>query len=115
VVRFTPQPLYFHGKSPWYPLGRRRGGPQSRSGRGGEEKIPSPYRHSTPRSYSPQPSAVPPSYKGLKIKIYKTVLPVVLYGCRIWSLTLNKEYVLRAFEKKVLRIIFVPKREEITG
>jgi hypothetical protein len=34
------------GKSPWYPLDRRLGGPQSRSGRGGEEKIPSPCRDS---------------------------------------------------------------------
>jgi hypothetical protein len=38
VVNFTPQPLYTQGRSPWYPLGRRLGGPQSRSGRGGEEK-----------------------------------------------------------------------------
>jgi hypothetical protein len=36
---FTPQPLYSQGKSPWYTLGRRLGGPQSRSGRGGEEKL----------------------------------------------------------------------------
>jgi len=32
------RPLYPQGKSPWYPLDRRLGGPQSRSGRGGEEK-----------------------------------------------------------------------------
>jgi hypothetical protein len=38
VVSFTPRPLYSHGKSPWYPLNRRLGGLQSRSGRGGEEK-----------------------------------------------------------------------------
>jgi hypothetical protein len=38
VVSFTPRPLYPQGKSPWYPLDRRLGGPQSRSGRGGEEK-----------------------------------------------------------------------------
>jgi hypothetical protein len=38
VVDFTPQPLYSQGKSPWYPLDKRQGGPQSRSGRGGEEK-----------------------------------------------------------------------------
>jgi hypothetical protein len=38
VVSFTPRPLYSQGKSPWYPLDRRPGGPQSRSGRGGEEK-----------------------------------------------------------------------------
>jgi len=38
VVSFTPQPLYPQEKSPWYPLDRRLGGPQSRSGRGGEKK-----------------------------------------------------------------------------
>jgi hypothetical protein len=38
VVSFTPRPLYPQGKSPWYPLDRRVGGPQRRSGRGGEEK-----------------------------------------------------------------------------
>jgi hypothetical protein len=38
VVSFTPLPLYPQGKSPWYPLDRRLGGPQSRSGRGGLEK-----------------------------------------------------------------------------
>jgi hypothetical protein len=38
VVSFTPRPLYSQGKSPWYPLDRRLGGSQSRSGRGGDEK-----------------------------------------------------------------------------
>jgi hypothetical protein len=38
VVSFTHRSLYLQGKSPWYPLDRRLGGPQSRSGRGGEEK-----------------------------------------------------------------------------
>jgi hypothetical protein len=38
VVIFIPRPLYPQGNSPWYPLDRRLGGPQSRSGRGGEEK-----------------------------------------------------------------------------
>jgi hypothetical protein len=49
----------------------------------------------------------------LKIKIYKTViLPVVLYGCETWSLALGEEHRLRVFENRVLRKIFVPKREE---
>jgi len=39
VVSFTNQPLYPPGKSPRYPWDRRLGGPQSRSGRGGEEKV----------------------------------------------------------------------------
>jgi hypothetical protein len=48
-----------------------------------------------------------------KIKIYKTViLPVVLYGCETWSLTLREEHRLRVFENRVLRRIFGPKREE---
>jgi hypothetical protein len=42
VVSFTPRPLYSQGKSPRYPLDRRLGGPQSRSGRGGEEKNSNP-------------------------------------------------------------------------
>jgi hypothetical protein len=42
VVSFTPLPLYPQGKSPWYPLDRRLGGPQSRSGRWGEEKNSQP-------------------------------------------------------------------------
>jgi hypothetical protein len=51
--------------------------------------------------------------KNLKIKIYKTViLPVVLYGCVTWSLTLGEEHRLRVFENRVLRRIFGPKREE---
>jgi hypothetical protein len=50
--------------------------------------------------------------KNLKIKIYKTViLLVVLYGCKIWSLTLRKEHRLRVFENRVLRRIFGPKME----
>jgi hypothetical protein len=52
------------------------------------------------------------SSKNLKIKIYKTViLPVVLYGCETWSVTLREEHRLRVFENRVLRI-FGPKREE---
>jgi hypothetical protein len=43
--------------------------------------------------------------KNLKIKIYKTVfLPVLLYGCEVWSLTLREEHRLRVFENRVLRI-----------
>jgi hypothetical protein len=43
------------------------------------------------------------------------ILPVVLYGCETWSLTLRKEHRLRVFENKVLRRIFGPKRDEVTG
>jgi hypothetical protein len=51
--------------------------------------------------------------KNLKIKIYKTViLPVVLYGCETWSLSLREEHRLRVFENRVLRRIFGPEEEE---
>jgi hypothetical protein len=54
--------------------------------------------------------------KNLKIRIYKTIiLPVVLYGCETWSLTLREEHTLRVFQNKVLRRIFGPKRDEVTG
>jgi hypothetical protein len=49
-------------------------------------------------------------------RIYKTIiLPVVLYGCETWSLTLRKEHRLGTFENRVLRRIFGPKRDEVTG
>jgi len=52
----------------------------------------------------------------LKIKIYRTIiLPVVLYGCENWSLTLREERRIRVFENRVLRRVFGPKRDEITG
>ena len=54
--------------------------------------------------------------KQLKIKIYRTIiLPVVLYGWDTWSLTLRKERRLRVFENRVLRRVFGPKRDEVTG
>ncbi|PSN35706.1 hypothetical protein C0J52_10179 [Blattella germanica] len=54
--------------------------------------------------------------KNIKLKIYKTViLPVILYGCETWTLTLREEKRLRVFENKVLRKIFGPKRDEETG
>ena len=42
-------------------------------------------------------------------------MPVVLYGCEIWSLTLREERRLRVFENRVLRRVFGPKRDEVTG
>jgi hypothetical protein len=44
-----------------------------------------------------------------------TILPVVLYGCETWSLILSEERKLRIFENRVLRWIFGPKRDEVTG
>jgi hypothetical protein len=52
----------------------------------------------------------------VKIKIHKTtILPVVLYGCETWSLTLSEEHRLRVFENRVLRRTFGPKRDDVTG
>ena len=53
--------------------------------------------------------------KNLKTKIYRTIiLPVVLY-CEAWSLTAREERKLRVFENMVLRRIFGPRRDEVTG
>ena len=52
----------------------------------------------------------------LKIKIYRTIiLPIVLYGCETWSLTLREERRLRVCENRVLRRIFGHKRDKVTG
>ena len=54
--------------------------------------------------------------KKLKVKTFTTIiLPVVLYGCETWSLTLREEQRLRVFENKVLGKIFGAKKDEITG
>jgi hypothetical protein len=54
--------------------------------------------------------------RNVTVKTYKTIiLPVVLYGCETWSLTLREEHRLRVFENMVLRRIFGPKRNEVTG
>jgi len=54
--------------------------------------------------------------KNLKIKVYRIIiLPVVLYGCETWLLTLRDERKLWVFENMVLRRIFGPRRDEVTG
>jgi hypothetical protein len=54
--------------------------------------------------------------RNVKVKIYKTViLIVVLYGCETLSLTLREDCRLRVFENTVLRRIFGPKWDEVTG
>jgi len=58
------------------------------------------------------------SFLSINVKniIYRTIiLPVVLYGCETWSLTLREKRRLRVFENRVLRRIFGPKRDEVTG
>jgi len=48
--------------------------------------------------------------------MYRTIiLPVVLCGCETWSLTLREEKKLRVFENRVLRRIFRPRKDEVTG
>jgi hypothetical protein len=52
----------------------------------------------------------------VKVKIHKTIiLPVVLFGCDTWSLTLREKRRLRLFQNRVLRVIFGPKSDEVTG
>jgi hypothetical protein len=54
--------------------------------------------------------------KKLKIKVYRTIiLPIVLYGCGTWSLTLRDERRLRVFENRVLKREFGSKKDEVTG
>jgi hypothetical protein len=54
--------------------------------------------------------------RNVKVKIYKTIIvPVVLYGCETWSLTLREEHKLRVFENRFLRRIFAHKMDEVTG
>jgi hypothetical protein len=54
--------------------------------------------------------------RNVKVKIYKTIiLPLVPYGCETWSLTLREKHRLRVFQNRVLRRIFGPKTDEVTG
>jgi hypothetical protein len=54
--------------------------------------------------------------KYVKVRLYKTIiLPVVLYGCETWSLTVREEHKLRVFENRVLRRIFGTKRDRVKG
>jgi hypothetical protein len=54
--------------------------------------------------------------KNVKIRINKNIImPVLLYGCETWSLTLREEHRVRVFENRVLKRIFGPKEDEIAG
>jgi hypothetical protein len=53
--------------------------------------------------------------KNVNIMIYPSIILPVLCGCETWSLTLREEYRLRIFENRVLRRIFRPMRDEVTG
>jgi hypothetical protein len=66
--------------------------------------------------FSPEPSVFSPAVGNVKVKIYKTViLPVVLYGCETWSLTLREEHKPGVFENGVLSRIFRPNKDGVTG
>ena len=54
-------------------------------------------------------------FKNTKMKIHRTIILPVVYGCETWSLTLREKRRLRVFEERVLRRIFGPKRDEVTG
>ena len=54
--------------------------------------------------------------KNIKVKIYRTIiLPLVLYGCEIWSPTVSEEHRLRVLGNRVLRKMFGPTRDEVMG
>jgi len=67
-------------------------------------------------SFGAEPIVFHVAIKNLKIKIYRILIwTVVLYGCENWSLTLWEKRKLRVFENMVLRRIFGPRRDEVTG
>ena len=67
-------------------------------------------------SFGAEPFVFQVFIQKIKIRVYRTIiLPVVLYGCETWSLTLREERKLRMFENKVLRRIFGPRRDKVTG
>jgi hypothetical protein len=85
VVSFTPRPLYLRGKSACYPLDRRLGGPQIRSGRCGVEKIldSAGTRTPIPRLCSPEPVTTPTELSRLcrtRLGILNRVCPNMLQG-----------------------------------
>jgi hypothetical protein len=126
VVSFTPRPLYPQGKSPRYPLQRRLGGPQSRSGRGGEEKNSQPPTELEPQNIDVQPVAqgsqnlllllllIP--LLSLRERNKKTICNNNPTACFIWLWNVVI-YIwgggdkFRVFENKVVRKIFRHKKK----
>jgi hypothetical protein len=84
VVIFTSRPLYPRGKSPWFPLDRRLGGPQNRSGRHGEKKILAPTGTRTPTSGRParSQSLYRLSYPG-SLCMFRAIQNVVMISVRL--------------------------------
>jgi hypothetical protein len=81
LVSFTPQPLYPQGKSPWYPLRRRLGGPQSRPGQCGEEKNSQPL----PRLEPPYHPACSPALYSNKDTDSAVWVRWGLMSCDVWQ------------------------------
>ena len=64
--------------------------------------------------FSPRLLSSPFLSKNINIKIHRIIiLPVVLYGCETWSVTLREEHRLRVSENRVLRKLFGPKRDKV--
>jgi hypothetical protein len=54
--------------------------------------------------------------RNVKVKIYRSInLPFVLYGCETWFIKPREDHRLRMFESRVLKRIFGPNRDEVTG
>jgi len=67
-------------------------------------------------SFGAEPFVFQVAIQKFKDKIYRTIIfPVVLYGCEAWSLALREERKVRLFENMVLRRIFGPRRDEVSG
>jgi hypothetical protein len=95
-VSFTPRTLYPQGKNPWYPLDRRLGGPQSRSGRGGE------------KNSQPLPALEPPIFQPVaqryttelsRLLVYYQILTFAV--CKVTCLLINH---IRVYETMWLRL-----------
>jgi hypothetical protein len=54
-------------------------------------------------------------YNNAQFTCHSTTILVVLFGCETWSLILREECILKVIESRVLRMIFGPKRDEVTG
>jgi hypothetical protein len=63
--------------------------------------------------FSSESSVIPPASRNVKVKTYSTT--IALYGCETWSFTLREEFRLKKFDIRVLRRIFGPSRDEVTG
>ena len=80
-----------------------------------QEEIKSRFKSGS-ACYHTVPNFLSSSLLSKKIKVYRNIiLPVILYGFETWSLTLREERRLRLFENRVLRRIFWPMRDEVTG